>query len=77
MEVYLKDGCERNLFGDCLSALRALELTMPNDTLLCNGASAFMELQIGGQPPYSIQWDDFNDEELVHLVDPDVSTEQR
>ena len=35
-----------------------------------------MELQIdGGQPPYSIQWDDFNDEELVHLVDPDVSTE--
>ena len=78
MEVYLKDGCEREIYLQGLFDVpyEPLELTMPNDTLLCNGASAFMELQIdGGQPPYSIQWDDFNDEELVHLVDPDVSTE--
>ena len=54
----------------------ALELTMPNDTLLCNGAAAVMELEIeGGQLPYQIQWDDFNDEELVHVVDPEESTE--
>ena len=78
MEVYLEDGCEREIYLQGLFDVpyEPLELTMPNDTLLCNGASAFMELQIvGGQPPYSIQWDDFNDEELVHLVDPDVSTE--
>lgn len=78
MEVYLEDGCGREIYLQGLFEVpyEALELTMPNDTLLCNGASAFMELEIaGGQPPYQIQWDDFNDEELVHLVDPEVSTE--
>ena len=78
MEVYLEDGCERELYLQGLFDVpyETLELTMPNDTLLCNGASTYMELDIaGGQPPYQIQWDDFNDEELVHLVDPDVSTE--
>ena len=78
MEVYLEDGCERELYLQGLFEVpyEQLELTMPNDTLLCNGASAYMELGItGGQPPYQIQWDDFNDEELLHLVDPDVSTE--
>ena len=35
-----------------------------------------MELGIvGGQPPYEVQWADFNDQELVHLVDPEESTE--
>lgn len=78
MEVYLEDGCGREIYLQGLFEVpyEALELTMPNDTLLCNGASAFMELEIaGGQPPYQIQWDDFNDEELLHVVDPDVSTE--
>jgi len=78
MEVYLEDGCERELYLQGLFEVPydQLELTMPNDTLLCNGASTFMELDIvGGQPPYQVQWDDFNDEELVHLVDPEVSTE--
>ena len=78
MEVYLEDGCEREIYLQGLFEVpyETLELSMPNDTLLCNGASAFMELEIaGGQPPYQVQWDDFNDEELVHLVDPEVSTE--
>ena len=78
MEVYLEDGCERELYLQGLFDVpyEALELSMPNDTLLCNGASAFLELGIvGGQPPYQIQWDDFVDEELGHLVDPETSTE--
>ncbi|MGB1383656.1 MAG: choice-of-anchor L domain-containing protein [Flavobacteriales bacterium] len=78
MEVYLEDGCEREIYLQSLFEVpyEPLVLTVPNDTLLCNGASAFMELEIqGGEPPYLIQWDDFTDEELVHLVDPDVSTE--
>ena len=78
MEVYMEDGCGREVYLQGLFEVPydALELTMPNDTLLCNGAAAVMELEIqGGQPPYQIQWDDFNDEELIHVVDPDESTE--
>ena len=78
MEVYLEDGCERELYLQGLFEVPydQLELTMPNDTLLCNGASTYMELDIvGGQPPFQVQWDDFNDEELIHVVDPEESTE--
>ena len=78
MEVYLEDGCDRELYLQGLFEVPydALELTVPNDTLLCNGASTYMELGIvGGQPPYEVQWADFNDQELVHLVDPEESTE--
>ena len=74
----MEDGCGREIYLQGLFEVPydALELTMPNDTLLCNGAAAVMELEIeGGQPPYQIQWDDFNDEELVHVVDPEESTE--
>jgi gliding motility-associated-like protein len=78
MEVYLEDGCGRDLYLQGLFDVpyEPLALTMPNDTLLCNGADALLELEIaGGEPPYQVQWDDFNDEELLHLVDPDESTE--
>ncbi len=78
MEVYMEDGCGREVYLQGLFEVPydALELTMPNDTLLCNGAAAVMELEIeGGQPPYQIQWDDFTDEELIHVVDPEESTE--
>ena len=78
MEVYLVDGCGRTAYHQGVFEVPydPIELTVPNDTLLCNGASAFMELEIaGGQPPYTVQWGDFEDEELVHLVEPDVSTE--
>ena len=78
IEVYLEDGCGRSEYLQTLFEVpyTALDLTMPNDTLLCNGASAIIDLDIaGGQPPYQVQWDDFNDEELSHVVDPEVSTE--
>ena len=78
IEVYLEDGCGRSEYLQTLFEVpyTPLDLTMPNDTLLCNGASAIIDLDIaGGQPPYQVQWDDFNDEELSHVVDPEVSTE--
>ena len=74
----MEDGCGREIYLQGLFEVPydAIELTMPNDTLLCNGAAAVMELEIeGGQPPYQIQWDDFTDEDLVHVVDPEESTE--
>ena len=77
MEVYLEDGCGRELYLQGLFEVPydELQLSMPNDTLLCNGAETFIELEIeGGQPPYQIQWANFIDEELIHLVDPDEST---
>ena len=78
MEVYMEDGCGREVYLQSLFDVPydELQLTMPNDTLLCNGAAAVLELAIeGGQPPFQLQWDDFTDEDLVHIVDPDVSTE--
>ena len=78
MEVYMEDGCGREVYLQSLFDVPydELQLTMPNDTLLCNGAAAVLELEIeGGQPPFQVQWDDFTDEDLVHIVDPDVSTE--
>ena len=78
MEVYMEDGCGREVYLQSLFDVPydELQLTMPNDTLLCNGAAAVLELDIeGGQPPFQVQWDDFTDEDLVHIVDPDVSTE--
>lgn len=78
MEVYMEDGCGREVYLQSLFDVPydELQLTMPNDTLLCNGAAAVLELEIeGGQPPFQVQWDDFTDEDLIHIVDPDVSTE--
>lgn len=78
MEVYMEDGCGREVYLQSLFDVPydELQLTMLNDTLLCNGAAAVLELEIeGGQPPFQVQWDDFTDEDLVHIVDPDVSTE--
>ena len=48
MEVYMEDGCGREVYLQGLFEVPydALELTMPNDTLLCNGAAAVMELEI-------------------------------
>ena len=52
-----------------------LEISMPNDTLLCNGADDILELEIaGGQPPYQIFWENFLDDELSHTVSPTVGT---
>ena len=78
MEVYMEDGCGREVYLQSLFDVPydELQLTMPNDTLLCNGAAAVLELEIeGGQPPFQVQWDDFTDEDLIHIVDPDISAE--
>ena len=76
MEVYLEDGCGREMYLQGLFDVpyEPLALTMPNDTLLCNGAETFITLGIeGGQPPYQIAWSDFVDDELSHLVGPEES----
>lgn len=77
MEVHVEDGCGRELYLDGLFDVpyESLVLTMPNDTLLCNGAETFISLGIeGGQPPYQVAWSDFPDDDLTHLVDPEEST---
>ena len=47
------DVADPSICRRCSGSLPPLDLTMPNDTLLCNGASAIIDLDIaGGQPPY-------------------------
>ena len=77
IEVYLEDGCERTAYEQSVFEVpyEPIVLTISNDTLLCNGAEMLLGLSVtGGEPPYQIQWDDFNDEEYTHLIDPDVNT---
>lgn len=77
VEVYLEDGCEREDYHQSVFTVpyEPLEVNTSNDTLLCNGAEMLLTLEVaGGQPPYQIQWDDFNDEDYVHLVDPEENT---
>ena len=72
VEVYLEDGCERENYHQSVFTVpyEPLDVRTSNDTLLCNGAEMLLTLEIdGGQPPYQIQWDDFNDEDFVHLID--------
>jgi gliding motility-associated-like protein len=77
VEVYLEDGCEREDYHQSVFTVpyEPLEVNTSNDTLLCNGAEMLLTLEVaGGQPPYQIQWDDFNDEDYVHLIDPEENT---
>jgi gliding motility-associated-like protein len=77
MEIYIHDGCDRNLYLQTLFDVPydPLVIAMPNDTLLCNGAEATLELFVeGGQPPYQILWENFLDDELAHTVSPTVGT---
>lgn len=77
MEIYIRDGCDRDVYLQTLFEVpyEALEIVMPNDTLLCNGADATLELEIGGgQPPYQILWENFIDDNLAHTVSPTVGT---
>ena len=76
-EVYLEDGCEREGYHQSVFTVpyEPLDVRTSNDTLLCNGAEMLLTLEVdGGQPPYQIQWDDFNDEDYVHLIDPEENT---
>ena len=77
LEVYLEDGCEREGYHQSIFTVpyEPLEVNTSNDTLLCNGAEMLLTLEVsGGQPPYQIQWDDFNDEDYAHLIDPEENT---
>ena len=77
MEIYIHDGCDRSLYRQVLFEVPydPLEISMPNDTLLCNGAETILELDIdGGEPPYQILWNHFIDEELAHTVSPTIGT---
>ena len=77
LEVYLEDGCEREDYHQSVFTVpyEPLQVRTSNDTLLCNGAEMLLTLDVeGGQPPYQIQWDDFSDEEYVHLIDPESNT---
>ena len=78
LEVYLEDGCQREAYHQSVFTVPydTLQVTTSNDTLLCNGAEMLLTLEIdGGQPPYQIQWDDFNDEEYEHLIEPEENTD--
>lgn len=77
VEVYLEDGCEREGYHQSVFTVpyEPLDVRTSNDTLLCNGAEMLLTLEVdGGQPPYQIQWDDFNDQDYVHLIDPEENT---
>jgi gliding motility-associated-like protein len=77
MEIYIHDGCDRDLYLQTLFEVPydPLEISISNDTLLCNGAQTIMELEVeGGQPPYQILWENFIDSELAHTVSPTVGT---
>ena len=77
MEIYIRDGCDRDMYLQTIFEVpyESLEIVMPNDTLLCNGADAILELGISaGQPPYQILWNNFIDDELSHTVSPPVGT---
>jgi gliding motility-associated-like protein len=77
MEIYIHDGCDRSLYLQTLFEVPyvPLEISLPNDTLLCNGAETLLELEIaGGQPPYQIFWTNFIDDELAHTVSPTIGT---
>lgn len=77
MEIYIRDGCDRDVYLQTLFEVpyEALEIVMSNDTLLCNGADATLELEVdGGQPPYQILWENFIDDNLAHTVSPTVGT---
>ena len=77
VEVFLEDGCGREQHHQSVITVpyEPLEVNFSNDTMLCSGAELLLTLEVnGGQPPYQIQYDDFNDEALVHLIDPVENT---
>ena len=76
-EIYISDGCDRTMYLQTLFEVpyEDLVLTLPNDTVLCNGASTNVILEVeGGQEPYVIQWDNFIGEDYVHSVAPTSET---
>jgi gliding motility-associated-like protein len=76
-EIYIQDGCDRTLYLQTLFEVPYDELivTLPPDTLLCNGASAPLVLEIeGGEEPYTVAWQNFTTEDYAYTVSPTVGT---
>ena len=76
-EIYLHDGCDRTLYLQTLFEVPYEELivSLPPDTLLCNGAESPLVLEVeGGQPPYSIFWENFNTDDYAYTVSPPIGT---
>ena len=76
-EIYIHDGCERNLYLQTLFEVpyEDLIVTLPPDTVLCNGASTTLDLQIeGGEEPYIFEWENFSTNEFSYTVSPPTGT---
>jgi gliding motility-associated-like protein len=76
-EIYIQDGCDRTLYLQTLFEVPYEELvvTLPPDTLLCNGASAPLVLEIeGGEEPYTVAWENFTTQDYAYTVSPTVGT---
>jgi gliding motility-associated-like protein len=76
-EIYIHDGCDRTLYLQTLFEVPYEELlvTLPPDTLLCNGAEAPLILEVdGGQPPYQVFWENFPSDDYAYTVSPPVGT---
>lgn len=77
-EIYIVDGCDRTMYLQTLFEVPYEEfvVTLPNDTLLCNGASTTLTLDIeGGEEPYAFQWENFSTNEFAYTVSPPVPTD--
>ena len=77
-EIYIVDGCDRTMYLQTLFEVPYEEfvVTLPNDTLLCNGASTILTLDIeGGEEPYAFQWENFSTNEFAYTVSPPVPTD--
>jgi len=76
-EIYIEDGCDRTLYLQTLFEVpyEPLAVTLPPDTVLCNGASTTLNLEIeGGEEPYVFQWDNFTTNLFAYTVAPTVGT---
>ncbi len=76
-EIYIQDGCERTLYLQTLFEVpyEPLVVTLPPDTLLCNGASTTLTLDIeGGEEPYTFEWENFSTNDYAYTVSPPVGT---
>ena len=76
-EIYIQDGCERTLYLQTLFEVPydPLVVTLPPDTLLCNGASTILTLDIqGGEEPYIFDWENFSTNEYAYTVSPPTGT---
>lgn len=77
-EIYIQDGCDRTLYLQTLFEVpyEPLVVTLPPDTVLCNGASTTLNLDIqGGEEPYIFEWANFSTNEYAYTVSPPTPTD--